>query len=95
MLFRRSLRVLSAERAGRTVVRDPRRRTRLAKSLVPMAKEDKTMKLSDPPSMPSPIFLQKPTQQQHESLAASMGSYAVAGIGVALGVTLVRVVLGF
>jgi hypothetical protein len=48
---------------------------------------------SSPPSPPPLPFA--PSQQNQESIGSTVASYALAGFGVALGVTLVRVVLGF
>ncbi len=42
-----------------------------------------------------PPFLQQPSPHPPQTLASSLGSYAVAGVGVTLGVVLVRLVLGF
>ena len=36
-----------------------------------------------------------PSDQNQQSVGSSLGSYMLAGVGVALGVTLVRVVIGF
>lgn len=43
-----------------------------------------------PPPMPF-----EPSAQNQHSVGSSLASYALAGIGVTLGVVLVRVVLGF
>ena len=88
-MYRRSLRVL-AQQSRRTIVRDPRRRRNKPSPLVVPKEEDELQ--PTPPMAKTPLPFGP--QPQH-STASSLASYAVAGVGVTLGVVLVRVVLGF
>mmetsp|Transcript_22060 Transcript_22060/g.45985 ORF Transcript_22060/g.45985 Transcript_22060/m.45985 type:complete len:101 (-) Transcript_22060:207-509(-) len=100
-MFRRSACRLA--KAGRTIVRDPRKKSLpAAVAGSPPAAEGNNSDLThtrqqQPPvvQQPPPPLPFEPSQQNQESLGSSMVSYAMAGVGVALGVTLVRVVLGF
>lgn len=99
-MFRRSIRVL-AHQTDRTIVRDPRvvKRSKPAsdsvlssekrvgnqlKHATPLIKQDEV-----PPRLPF-----EPAAQNQESFGSMMGSYALAGFGMGLGMILVRVLLG-
>jgi hypothetical protein len=90
-MFRRSLRVLAQPSARRTVVRDPRKRKTIVPSTSIVPSEESHMQPAPQPPPQTPFLL----QQQQGSFGATLGSYAMAGVGVTLGFALVRVVLGF
>lgn len=90
-MYRRSLPILT--KAGRTIVRDPRKKIKRVPAVVP---EDPTEIEPVQPPLPQRMPLPfQPSSQDQQSIGSSMASYAMAGVGVALGVTLVRVVIGF
>jgi hypothetical protein len=102
-MYRRSLvAAFSKQARSRTVVRDPRKKrmNQASDSLAPVAtREDDHRHLE--PSVPpqtqvhlTPLPFQ-PSQHNQQSIGSSLASYALAGVGVTLGVVLVRVVLGF
>jgi hypothetical protein len=86
------------------VVRDPRKarptKASTTTALAPAsAREDNHHHLepSVPPQTPVPRapLPFEPSPQNQQSVGSSLASYALAGVGVTLGVVLVRVVLGF
>lgn len=97
--------------SGRTIVRDPRRKRTPRKSMSGDLQESSstlptttssttnTSSITPPSITKQPFFLQQPGQHQQPSSSASfastMGTYMLMGVGVSLGVTFVRVVLGF
>jgi len=89
-MIRRSAVVLS--KAGRTVVRDPR------KQRLPSVRErDVPTEQSSQPVQ----FLQtkqnlpfEPTQQNQQSVGSSLASYMLAGAGMAIGFTIVGAIFG-
>mmetsp|Transcript_20476 Transcript_20476/g.44351 ORF Transcript_20476/g.44351 Transcript_20476/m.44351 type:complete len:95 (-) Transcript_20476:53-337(-) len=94
-MFRRSA-IVMANQARRTIVRDPRKKSVPAVSTqlpaAAAAAESHPVQQQAPQQQPLPF---EPSQQNQESVGSSLVSYAVAGVGVALGVTLVRVIVGF
>jgi hypothetical protein len=93
-MYRRSLRVLAQQSARRTVVRDPRKRppkTTIVPSTSIVPSEDSRMQPAPQPPPQTPFLM----QQQQGSVGSTLGSYALMGVGVTLGMVLVRVVLGF
>jgi hypothetical protein len=91
-MYRRSLIALSKQ-TGRTIVRDPRKKSKRVPAVRP---EDPSQVEQVPPPLPmqQPLPFQ-PSNQDQESLGSTMASYALAGVGVTLGFTLVRVLIGF
>jgi hypothetical protein len=89
-MYRRTLQVLASQ-GKRTVVRDPRKRHVPTSSMVSVPPQRHEIQEQPRP----PPFLQQPSLHPPQTLASSLGSYVVAGVGVTLGVVLVRVVLGF
>lgn len=91
-MYRRSLAVM-AKQAGRTIVRDPRK-----KKVIAMARQETPIQQQvapqQQPVQPPPLPFE-PSAQNQQSVGSTLGSYALAGVGVTLGVVLVRVVLGF
>lgn len=92
-MFRKSL-VLLLERPGRTIVRDPRR-IRNPKSLAVAKVEDLPSPEQTKDNIPRAAFPFEPNPQNQSNVGSSLASYALAGVGVTLGVVLVRIVLGF
>jgi hypothetical protein len=92
IMYRRSLIALSKQ-TGRTIVRDPRKKSKRVPAVRP---EDPSQVEQVPPPLPmqQPLPFQ-PSNQNQESLGSTMASYALAGVGVTLGFTLVRVLIGF
>jgi hypothetical protein len=88
-MFRRSIPILSKQ-ASRTIVRDPRKR-KAALSAIVKQQEQEESQLSHQQAFPPPFA---PTEQNQQSLGSSLGSYALAGAGMAMGFALVRVVFG-
>ena len=104
-MFRRSVMKL-AGRPHRTNARGPRKQRAMKGAAASQVPAEQTaaasqQSLQTPPSQPPPQQYQQqplpfaPSSQNQESLGSSLVGYAVAGFGVALGVTLVRVVIGF
>ena len=92
-MYRRSIGAL-AKQAGRTIVRDPRK-TAASKSVPANVAQDNQRAAASPSKVQPPTLPFEPSQQNQESIGSSLASYALAGVGVTLGVVLVRVVLGF
>ena len=96
-MFRRSLGAL-AKQGGRTLVRDPRKSSsnkRLLEAVGSSPEQPQPPVAHQSNNPPRPLLPFEPSQQNQESLGSSLVSYALAGVGVTLGVILVRVVLGF
>jgi hypothetical protein len=92
-MLRRSVAVV-AKQGERTIVRDPR------KSRLPAVSSQNHNLPQEVPThqapmspLPPPPFA--PSTHNQQSVGSSLASYALAGVGVTLGVVLVRVVLGF
>jgi hypothetical protein len=91
-MYRRSI-VALAKQTGRTIVRDPRKKSTRLPAVHP---EDPSQLEHVPPPLPERQPLPfEPSNQNQESLGSTMASYVLAGIGVTLGFTLVRVIVGF
>lgn len=93
-MLSRPLVVLSrrALSGGRTVVRDPRKKSK-SLSVLPKEQDHPPAQAPSPPGRTPLPF--EPTSQNQQSVGSSLASYALAGVGVTIGVILVRVVLGF
>jgi hypothetical protein len=85
-MVRRSL-IAMNKQAGRTRVRDPRKRS-VPAVIRQQQQEDLPVEQHQPPPMPLPM-------QQQGGEPVGLGSMVLMGGGMALGVTLVRVVFGF
>ncbi len=94
-MFRRPFTAM-ANKASRTIIRDPRKAKRIQKAAVVAAreKEDDSLQAHQPPqheiSQPRMSFEPSPENQQ----SLGLGSYMLAGVGVAMGVTLVGAIFG-
>mmetsp|Transcript_16239 Transcript_16239/g.32711 ORF Transcript_16239/g.32711 Transcript_16239/m.32711 type:complete len:92 (+) Transcript_16239:2671-2946(+) len=78
---------------GRTIIRDPRKQKTIRSALVRKqeeraANEVQVHQQPQPPSLP----FDEPSTQNQQSLG--LGSYMLAGVGVAIGVTVVGAILG-
>lgn len=100
-MYRRSLVVLAQKQqanTGRTIVRDPRK-IAAAKRVPALAKQHnqdqhQVTTTINQTTRQTPLPFQ-PSEQNVQSVGSTMASYALMGVGVTLGVVLVRVVLGF
>ena len=78
--------------APRTIVRDPRiKKTSIPSTVIETQDNNKLPQL---PSHNSQVGTPLGIDHHHQSTGAIIGSYVLAGVGVALGVGLVRLVLG-
>ena len=77
---------------GRTIIRDPRKHKKIRSALVAKQEERAAneVELHQQPKSPPLPFVQ-PTQNQQ---SLGLGSYMLAGVGVAVGVTIVGAILG-
>ena len=91
-------RSLSAVSDGkkRKVVRDPRKGSKGTKAqmLVRMEEEENNRRLQEIRNGDEKRLPFSPSYENEQSVGSSLGSYALAGAGMALGFTLVRVVFG-
>ena len=85
-MFRRSLPIL-AQQGRRTVVRDPRK-AKVRAPLATLQKEEPQTPAVQPQQPPLPL---QPLQGDQQP---TLATYALAGVGVTLGVIFVRVFLG-
>ena len=87
-MLRRSIPILS-KKASRTIVRDPRKRKAALSAIVERQEEEKRLarQQESPPAF-------APSSHDQQSVGSSLGSYALAGAGMAMGFALVRVVFG-
>ncbi|KAL7527221.1 hypothetical protein ACHAXR_002945 [Thalassiosira sp. AJA248-18] len=102
-MFRRPLIALSgkASSASRTIIRDPRKTKRIKKAVAVASREkneQSSLQLQQPQSQHNdvgqhrPPMAFEPSTENQQSLG--LGSYMLAGVGVAMGVTLVGAVFG-
>jgi hypothetical protein len=84
-MFRRSL-IAMSKGGTRTRVRDPRKRS--VPAVIRQQQEDLPPEQHHPPPLPLPM-------QQQGGEPVGLGSMVLMGGGMALGVTLVRVLFGF
>mmetsp|Transcript_31721 Transcript_31721/g.66724 ORF Transcript_31721/g.66724 Transcript_31721/m.66724 type:complete len:110 (-) Transcript_31721:426-755(-) len=106
-MFRRPL-IAMSNKASRTIIRDPRK-TKRAVVVANMKKkasstnnnDSHSLEVQQPPShnvghagqLPR-LFEPSSASQNQPSLGQSLGSYMLAGVGVAMGVTLVGALFG-
>eukprot|EP00977_Amphora_coffeiformis_P027817 scaffold34646_cov173-Amphora_coffeaeformis.AAC.23 len=85
-MYRRTLLTAAAAASKRTIVRDPRK----AASAITKAPGEEASSLQEQPPTPPPVQHQPPpfapSQANQESIGSSLASYALAGVGVTLGV---------
>ena len=84
-------------RKGRTVVRDPRKAAKKgsARSGAVVARQSGAKENPNHlPAEPQSSLPFQPSQQNQQSVGSSLVSYGLAGVGVAMGMTLVRALLG-
>ena len=100
-MYRRPIIAMMSSKASRTIIRDPRKNKRIKSAIAVAAKEreqnNNSLEIHQPESHPPqqyerPRMAFEPSQDNQQSLG--LGSYMLAGVGVALGVTLVSVVFG-
>ncbi len=91
-MFRNSLRRFSNAKAGRTIIRDPRKKKAIRPlSFVEIANSDESKQNTPPVTPPIPFA---PLEKNQESVGSVLGSYVLAGVGVTMGFALVKVVFG-
>ena len=96
-MFRRSIIRLSASKGGgRTIVRDPRKNKKSSRSLpaVQAQRGEETQVNSQfhkPMTPPLPLA---PHSAGDGGVGSTLGSYVLAGVGMTLGFTVVKLVLG-
>lgn len=90
-MIRRSVAVLAKQTGRRTIVRDPRKKSRALEVREKPPEENHVSVTNQSPR----VMPFEPSEQNQQSVGSTLGSYALAGVGVTLGVVLVRVVLGF
>lgn len=84
--------IASLSSKGRTIIRDPRKHKKIRSALVAKQEERAANEVQlhqQPKSPPLPF---EPSSQNQQSLG--LGSYMLAGVGVAMGVTIVGAILG-
>lgn len=88
-MFRRSS-IVAFSSKGRTIIRDPRRKNKITPSalVTKREKDDEVQTVHQT----KPILPFEPSVRNQQSLG--LGSYMLAGVGVAMGVTLVGAILG-
>jgi hypothetical protein len=91
--------MLLSKSGGRTIVRDPRKNnikpTSTSPQYLPSEKQQPPEHfLSHHQHQQRNPLLFEPTPQNQQSIGSSMASYALAGVGVALGFTFVGVLFG-
>jgi hypothetical protein len=78
---------------GRTIIRDPRKKKIIRSALVTQERSsNEVVQHQQHSNETKPILPFEPSTQNQQSLG--LGSYGIAGAGVALGVTLVGAILG-
>jgi hypothetical protein len=87
-MIRRSVAVLAKD-SQRTIVRDPR-----AKRLPAVRLEQKGDQTPANTPDERPFLPFQPSRQNQETVGSSLGSYMLAGAGVAIGFSIVGAVLG-
>ena len=100
-MYRRSLGLMAKQAgggAGRTIVRDPRRARPAAASAAlrrraPPPPEQQQQPSVPPPPPPRLPF--EPSRRNEQTVGGTLAAYALAGVGVSLGVGLVRFFLGW
>mmetsp|Transcript_29711 Transcript_29711/g.36182 ORF Transcript_29711/g.36182 Transcript_29711/m.36182 type:complete len:107 (-) Transcript_29711:98-418(-) len=103
MIVRRSLAIAAKhnKNIGRTIVCDPRKKKSSASGVAPVVTDNSSAESLAPQHQhqlvqqkgPLPFVPDTNTDQQ-QSLTSSLGSYMLAGAGVALGFTLVGAIFG-
>ncbi|KAL7431643.1 hypothetical protein ACHAXH_003393 [Discostella pseudostelligera] len=105
MLFRRTfifMEEVTSKSSRRTIIRDPRKAKRIQSAAGVVASNDtsstsKNNNLPPPQSQQSNAVVQPQTSFEpsvHNQQSLGLGSYMLAGVGVALGVTLVGAIFG-
>ena len=77
----------------RTVVRDPRKLKQKQHQLVKTGESVPASHASNSNITPSTPF-QSMAQQNQESIGSSLATYALLGVGVTMGITVVRLIIG-
>ena len=89
--LRHQFRSLSTKK--RKIVRDPRRGSKQTQTLAKIAEHEEHMNQLSHQHQQSPLPFE-PNQANQQSIGSSMGAYALAGAGMALGFTIVGLIFG-
>ena len=79
--------------SGRTIVRDPRKKKAI-KPTVAVQVPETSESLQTPLKPTNENLPFAPSDQNQQSVGSTLGTYALAGVGMTLGFTLVRVLFG-
>lgn len=87
---------LSSTKAGRTIVRDPRKKKIAvsSSSSVQLREENKEVTGNVQYPKQSSHIPFAPSNQNQESVGSTLASYALAGVGMTMGFALVRILFG-
>jgi hypothetical protein len=91
MFVRRSVVKMASQKASRTVVRDPRKPRKMPSAVVARQEEITSMQQQQQNPQPLPF---SPSSENQQSIGSSLGSYALAGAGMAMGFVLVGAIFG-
>ena len=98
-MFRRPVTALMSNKASRTIIRDPRKTKRIMQKAAVVAARDQennnnNLQVHQPSQaeVGRPRMSFEPSVENQRSLG--LGSYMLAGVGVAMGVTLVGAIFG-
>mmetsp|Transcript_11586 Transcript_11586/g.14600 ORF Transcript_11586/g.14600 Transcript_11586/m.14600 type:complete len:98 (+) Transcript_11586:58-351(+) len=96
-MLRRSIIRLSPAKSGRTIVRDPRKNKRVGRPSSEVQVQNEGELQADrqfPKPATPPIPFAPPADNQDGGVGSTLGSYVLAGVGVTLGFTVVKLVFG-
>ena len=95
MLCRSLIRLsASTKNTARTIVRDPRKKKSNPSSAALQLNRELNQvdnELNKPVTPPIPFA---PSQENQDGVGSTLGSYVLAGVGVTMGFTLVKIILG-
>jgi preprotein translocase subunit SecF len=92
-MLRRTVVLLSTKKPGRKIVRDPRQqRVPSVRTSVPAEVQQQT--LQEVPQQQQQPMVFEPTSQNQQSVGSTLGSYALAGGGMAIGFSIVGAIFG-
>ncbi len=93
-MFRRSIISLSTSKGGRTIVRDPRKNKKVPRQLSAVQVQREETINTQFPKPVTPLPFAPRSDERSGGIGSTLGSYVLAGVGVTLGFTVVKLVLG-
>ena len=99
-MYRRSIVLAIAKQTERTIVRDPRDKVKIlpvtstTNTHAPVQHTSSTNTVTTTQQQHPPPLPFEPSQQNQQSIGSMVGSYALAGFGMGLGVIFVRMIFG-